>query len=410
MSKKLFVVVVIVLSFLIGNSTKAGEHIYSQFSRAIVRLEQFKSLEGENRPVGTAFFVRVGNELFIVTARHVAQQDYDLHARVTCKNTKTGQIEVILLKLPRDRWVYHPEQVDEDSRYVDVAAMKITGPGHLEIKHFNKEKHLSFKDPEPPDTVLVFGFPYDIGFDLSEQRPFGRSGIVSISAGERFLKIEDKFVEPKACVIDIEAFPGNSGSPVINQFIPLVDPDIKVLGLVIATNINMDFAIIEPVSRIRETLEIATKQSVEDLQCWFLLIKDWPYSMGGEGAEIGYKLNTLFFPTADFLTGPEKYFVYQVFERGGQVEMSLIDEVDDKFQEIGYSTDAITLFNRLCEMNIFKKMPIDRIVFEEPYLSRTLDFLKFHSVEKFREHIQESYQKELREKLLEKKSTNTQPK
>jgi len=69
----------------------------------------------------------------------------------------------------------------------------------------------------------------------------------------------------------VGAFAGNSGSPVINHFIPLIDPSIKLLGLLVAANLNMKYAIIEPVSRIKETVEIAKNQSVEDLDCWFFL-------------------------------------------------------------------------------------------------------------------------------------------
>jgi len=51
-----------------------------------------------------------------------------------------------------------------------------------EIKAFLYEPEsesnlLPLEDPVPPQAVLVFGFPLDIGFNLLEQRPFGRLGI-----------------------------------------------------------------------------------------------------------------------------------------------------------------------------------------------------------------------------------------
>ena len=116
----------------------------------------------------------------MVTARHVADVGYDLHARVKTKNKVTGKMDVVLLKLPRNRWVYHPVTGDENTRYVDVAVMRIRYVKDREIVVLRYEppdsaqkdkSQFSPKDPEPPQGILVFGFPGDIGFDLLEQRP-----------------------------------------------------------------------------------------------------------------------------------------------------------------------------------------------------------------------------------------------
>ncbi len=268
--------------------TELKDSFYSKSNRLIIRLEHSEKtkpaggsdkIEGRDKPDGTAFFVQSRDELYIVTARHVAEKGYDLHAKVRSINLRTGQIEVVLLNLPRNRWVYHPEQGDLDTRYVDVAAMKINWLTGYQVMTFLygvdkqeevKGNQLPLKDPEPPQPVLVFGFPSEIGFELTEQRPLGRLGIVSMVAGTEFLKMEGKFVEERACLVDIEAFPGNSGSPVINQFNLTTDPEIKLLGLLIGTNPRKHYAIIEPVSRIRETLDIAKKQSLEGLHFWSL--------------------------------------------------------------------------------------------------------------------------------------------
>jgi hypothetical protein len=263
------------------------ESFYSKSNRVIIRLEHSENtlLEGTgkarelDKPDGTAFFVQAGEELYVVTARHAVEKGYDLHAKVRSINLKTGSIEVLLLRLPRDRWVFHPRQGDGETRYVDLAAMKINWMADHQIMTFlyaaegeqaGKGNQLPLKDPEPPQPVLVFGFPAEIGFELTEQRPLGRLGIVSMVAGSRFLKMEGKFVEERACLIDIEAFPGNSGSPVINQFNVATDPQIRLLGLLIGTNPRRHYAMIEPVSRIRETVDLAKKQSVEGLTFWSL--------------------------------------------------------------------------------------------------------------------------------------------
>jgi hypothetical protein len=246
-------------------------------------IEDLAKSKEENKPDGTAFFVQSEEKLYVVTARHVAEKSYDMYAKVRSVNLKTGEIEVILLNLPRNRWVYHPRQGDADTRYVEVAVMKINWMLDHQVMTFlyevergkeKKENQLPLQDPEPPQPVLVFGFPSEIGFELTEQRPLGRLGIISMVAGNKFLKMEGKFVEERACLVDIEAFPGNSGSPVINQFNLITDPKIKLLGLLIGTNTRRHYAIIEPVSRIRETLEIAKKQYTEGISFWSLYGKN----------------------------------------------------------------------------------------------------------------------------------------
>ena len=255
-------------SFLFGFFTPAGsqeqkESFYSKSNRLILRLEHWEKASGPggkngSKPDGTAFLVQWRNELYVVTARHVVEKGHDVYAKVWVKNNRTGTVEMVFLNLPKDRWVYHPKGAQEDTRCVDVAVMKITWLRGYEVMTFlydaeagaeNRGNQLPLKDPEPPEPVLVFGFPSEIGFELTEQRPLGRAGIVSMIAGTKFIKMEGKFVDEKACLVDIEAFPGNSGSPVINQFHPAGNSEIQVLGLLIGTNPKRHYAMIEPVSR-----------------------------------------------------------------------------------------------------------------------------------------------------------------
>jgi len=223
--------------------------------------------------------------LFVVSARHVVEQSYDLHARVECLNVKSGKKEVIILKLPRARWIFHTINGDKDTHYVDVAAMRIRWIKERTIKHFTYElpdseskdrNQLPTEDPSPPRKILVFGFPLDIGFQLLEQRPFGRAGIISMRTGKKFLKMKigkaNKFAEERCFVIDAEAFPGNSGSPVLTQT-SLTDPKLQLLGLLSASDQSMDFGVVEPVSRIREVLDQAKKQKDEDIEYWSLIKK-----------------------------------------------------------------------------------------------------------------------------------------
>ena len=272
---------------------KEKEDFYSQLNRTVIRLEHFEVVQQEgsqniitqNKPDGTAFFVQNEGSLFVVSARHVVEQLYDLHARVECMNTNTSEKEVILLKLPRKRWIFHSEKGDKDTHFVDVAAMRIKWIKERTIKHFSYEysdserkdkNQLPSDDPIPPRRILVCGFPRDIGFELLEQRPFVRAGIIAMQTGKKFLKMDmkgaNKFAEEKCYVIDAEAFPGNSGSPILNQT-SLTDRKLQLLGLLSASNQNMDFAVVEPVSRIREVLDLARKQNVDDMNCWELIKK-----------------------------------------------------------------------------------------------------------------------------------------
>ena len=300
MGKRIFLLSFLLIFSFTTNFAKAEsqqeeqESFYAKSNRLIFRLEHLErtidysgeasgQFKEQQKSDGTAFFVQSGEELYVVTARHVAEKGYDMQAKVRSINLKTGGIEVIILNLPRKRWVYHPRRGDTDTRYVDVAVMKINWMLDHQVMTFlydadkGKEargNQLFLQDPEPPQPVLVFGFPSEIGFELTEQRPLGRLGIISMVTGSKFLKMEGKFVEERACLVDIEAFPGNSGSPVINQFNPVVDPQIRLLGLLIGTNSRMHYALIEPASRIRETLEIAKKQSTQGLIFWSLNGKD----------------------------------------------------------------------------------------------------------------------------------------
>lgn len=272
---------------------KNKEDLYSQLNRGIIRLEHVETIKKEgadkaetiNKPDGTGFFVQSSKKLFVVSARHVVEQSYDLHSRVECLNKTTNKKEIILLKLKKQNWIFHPENGDNESHYVDVAATRINWIRDRSIKYFSYTQKKSSEealnnfpdqDPIPPRKILVFGFPLSIGFEILEQRPFGRAGIISMQTGKKFLRMNikgaNKLAEERCYIIDAEIFPGNSGSPIINQT-SLIDSKLQLLGLISASNIQMDFAIAEPVSRIRETIEIAKNQKINNLNCWSL-IKD----------------------------------------------------------------------------------------------------------------------------------------
>ena len=270
-------------------STDDEEHVYSQLNRAVVRLEhiEWTRYEGvlrskaQTKPDGTAFFVRSGDELFVVTARHVAQREYDIRARTQALQEATGRLEVILLRVPRKRWVFHPAGGDKEHRFVDVAAMKLRWPEGRSIKYFRYEalgspgrelNQLPSEDPVPTIGVALAGFPADFGVHLPRQKPFVRSGIIAIAGKGYVGKVDNLFPAERCFIIAVPGYPGYSGGPVISQW--FYGAKILLLGVTAAHNPRMQFSVAEPVSRVREVLDLAKKQSVDGFQCWALLKRE----------------------------------------------------------------------------------------------------------------------------------------
>lgn len=268
-------------------SQEDKESFYSQLGRAVIRLEHYEDVkkEGQDRSTretkwdGTGFFVKTREDLYVVTARHVVETGYDLHARVPV-SIAGGRTEVMELRLPRTQWVFHSNGASPTTHAVDVAVMKIPQnnrggvvvirycPGECPKDEYNQLE----LDPVPPQQIMVFGYPLDIGFQLSQPRPMGRQGIVAFQAEEEFIKYSlkgvVKYAEENAFLVDAKLFPGNSGSPILR--VPILGRKVYLVGLVVASNERLDFAIAEPSSRIRETLDLA-QNSTEDFQAWFPL-------------------------------------------------------------------------------------------------------------------------------------------
>ena len=206
--KTLALVVVVTAT---GHSEEAKEPFYTQVSRMVVRLQHSEEVkrEGQDKPLrsitpdGTAFFVKAFDRLFVITARHVAEKNYDLHAPVPARTTATGDTTLVQLRLPRRRWVFHPNGGDSQTHAVDVAVMRIPAMRDHGIVNFqycpdkcDEGNNQLGEDPQPPALVLVFGFPLNIGFTLREPRPMARQGIVALVADEAFLKVNYRDGKP----------------------------------------------------------------------------------------------------------------------------------------------------------------------------------------------------------------------
>ncbi len=284
--------VLIVLFFLPGvfspvpasGELRAGGGNFDEFNSAVIQLMHTKRVDPEGpkgngtgeSPNGTAFFVKSGSDLFVVSARHVVEKEYDIHAKVRLRNKVTRRTKDFLLKLPKEKWVFHPVKGNNDTHYVDVAAMRIDHLMEYELSSFiydpkaKRANDFLFSKPETHAPVLILGFCGNRDLRGSRPKPSARLGIVSKIEGNEFFKIDNgKFVEPKAYLVDADITQGNSGSPVFQSVSSgLLKNEMKIIGMVIGTNKPMDLAIVEPASRIGETIDFAKKKSVKGNGFW----------------------------------------------------------------------------------------------------------------------------------------------
>jgi len=262
---------------------KKDEPFYQQLTRAIIRLETI-----DNKPVGTAFFVHHSKDnkyFYLVTARHVAYPPKPLKSRVPSQRKDTGQTEIIELRIPTDKWIFHPNNEKyveikgkkETIAPVDVAIVKVPGikdrrirtTGYCPNECDDKNKNQFFeKEPMPPMRVMVWGFPVNLGFTLEEQRPLVRLGFVAMKAKEPFIRTNGILRDEKVFLLDAPIFPGNSGGPIYSY--PVLGHP-KLVGLISASNIPLNFAIAEPVSRIAETMDVAFSSDLRLEGAWFLI-------------------------------------------------------------------------------------------------------------------------------------------
>ncbi len=271
--------------FITSNIFCQNYEYYDLTTRAIYRLEKRNTHES----VGTAFAIRYNNKRYLITARHVAENNFDLRARVKVINTITQLDEFLELRIPKSSWIFHPNEPNikimgtDTTSYngVDIAITplpniidrKIASYYSCSICEDGKRNVLSLRDPNPPLTVQVIGFPKYVGYELKEQRPIFRSGIVAFTADEPFIREtkSNAYFDKNVFMIDGHVFGGNSGGPVIHTEI---NGNVTLVGIVIATVEKYNYAIAEPASRIRELLEFANNQNKLITPEWYKVF-DW---------------------------------------------------------------------------------------------------------------------------------------
>ena len=210
---------------------------------------------------------------FLVTNRHVAEGETELHVRHTYPSGHTSVWSPL-----REQWTMHP---DPD---VDVAVMpfhsedadgnSVTVPSFLE-GHRMARTELMESEFREGNEVLVLGFPLGLAGN-SRNYPIVRQGIVA--------RIHDWYdEEARVFLIDSSIFPGNSGGPVlakptihtygkaistakligmVSGYVPYLDiARSDQTGLpILAAQENSGLGIVVPIDAIEETIAVVVDQ------------------------------------------------------------------------------------------------------------------------------------------------------
>ena len=192
--------------------------------------------------------------------------------------------------MPRDSWIFHPENGNQTHIGVDIAVMKIAEHGGIRSFFYCPKEDcpkdkiaLAKEDMEPPTPVMVFGFPLnEPGLKLLRSVPLGRQGIIAlIDKQEDEIQVEGKYFDRLGFVIDIPTMiGGSSGSPVISvqPFAPN-----SLVGIISASAesdkpdsyaVAGGYAVAEPVSRIKDLLENPKVENAQPVDTWCLVSQD----------------------------------------------------------------------------------------------------------------------------------------
>ncbi|MBA7526268.1 hypothetical protein ES705_18429 [subsurface metagenome] len=296
--KKLSVYLIIIfILFFLGNSLimSANNQEESSFIIRILNSEirdqnSYLKIEKIGKHLGTGFFVSFENELYVVTARHVADQKYDLIGVARIKNNETGEIEKYKLFLPKNDWVYHPDNGNIQTCPVDIAVMRVDGLNNYEIFSLNSDsdflnknyiEELPYKDFSE-EIYICRSYNWISDFKIKEfmshdptrpiltfiiNEPKKKIFQQKYLKNKRKCQTFNKFFEDEILYLKGNMFPGNSGSPVIDVT-PFENPKKKLLGIHVASEmirvenniIPLLVVAIEPSYRIIETLEYAKNQ------------------------------------------------------------------------------------------------------------------------------------------------------
>lgn len=188
------------LFFLLINMLSAQElPLPEQWKKAIVPIEVNKENEkGENTliTVGTGFLVHNDRGIvFVVTCRHVVE--HTPQSYITFKIKEADAILALPIGSEKFHFLYH------DNPAIDLAISAIPSISGATLDYYaiGLDMFMVTDSIYEGENILFLGFPMAIGGEKAT--PVCRSGIVA-------LKKESEY----SFLIEGNAFPGNSGSPV----------------------------------------------------------------------------------------------------------------------------------------------------------------------------------------------------
>ncbi len=280
------------------------------FDQSVIRIlnPEFKNpvynieLERIGKHWGTGFFVKFEDDLYVVTARHVVDNKYDLLGIARLLNMTTNGIEIFEISLPKNNWIFHPENGNDNIFPVDVAVIKINQLENYKITSFVYDNDFSSKSyideiikenyNQPNKVFLCKAFNWFTDWNIKEfftedpTRPiltFISSNKEGKILQQKYLKNKmacrpsNKLFEDEVFFLEGNMYPGNSGSPVID-LTPFENPKNKLIGIHIAseeTRIENNFIFpgtiaIEPVYRIFETLKYSEGKfdELKEVEVW----------------------------------------------------------------------------------------------------------------------------------------------
>lgn len=265
----------------------AVQALYGSLPQAVVRLETRREFDAQtfvSSPLGSGFLVERAGELFLVTARHVVEATPESRVRDSVSSAE--------FVIPRRAWVFHSAGSERQQRGsgewirvdpVDVAVARLPWSKDLRIQPLlycrleschGRRNQLALRDPEPLEPVMVAAYPSYLTFELRQQRPLLRFGTVAMSASEPYLKDLGgrTYVEARARALDLRTFPGDSGGPVFDG--SHLGEGLLLVGMILGGDTELGFTIVEPISRVIETLELAAKTQAPPLSTVRTLFAD----------------------------------------------------------------------------------------------------------------------------------------
>lgn len=198
----------------LGRATRTG--VVDELLLTTTRITTFVGSQVQTRASG--FFFRRGDQLFLVSSRHVFADATRSHFPDRIEiglHTDTHDLtrhETVSLPLYRDGLGQWREAVDSGGK-VDVAVLAIPAtrlPADAVVLAFD-DSHLDARgeDVAIGDALTIAGFPF--GFhDTAHHLAVARSACVASAYGVRFRQ--------QGCfLIDARSHPGSSGSPVVRR-------------------------------------------------------------------------------------------------------------------------------------------------------------------------------------------------